>query len=75
MHPMLRTSSNGFFFRLVIFVLWCSLTENVEAYNEGNDYGKKGEIEKFENILNQQILSPQNKKVNHWWLNLFGSLQ
>ena len=74
MHPMLGTSVSGFFVHLVIFLARCLLTENVEAYDEGNDYGKKGEIENFKDILNQQTRSPQTETANQS-LNLFESLQ
>jgi hypothetical protein len=75
MHSMLGIIGSGFFFHLVIFLPWCLLTENVEANYQRNDYGKKAEIEKFKDILNQQTKSSPTETANHQWLNLFGSLQ
>jgi len=75
MHPTLGTIGSGFFFHFMIFILWCLLTENVEAYDKGNDRSKKAKIEKFKHILNQQTVSPLTATTNRQWLNLFGSLQ
>jgi hypothetical protein len=75
MHPMLGTIGSGFFLHLVIFLLWFPLTENVEAYDKGNDHSKKAKIEKLKHILNQQTVSPLTATTNRQWLNLFGSLQ